>query len=102
MIPKITELIFQSKTSVKQGAHYVDTWGGDFNISGVLDDTISRASARSGQSGHEIVKTFACDYDSRINDNLRIKFDSKYYLISDVKNPNHLNIHLEIDLYAFE
>ena len=65
----------------------------------VIDDIGGIERVMAERNGHLVSHRLYCKYNSSINKDLIVTWDSDDYQITYVKNPNNLNRTLELDIY---
>ena len=98
-------ITFQSNTPTYSGGSKVDSWAnvtGLVDIPCLIDDVNSFQKILAERNGHQLDKLIYCDYNSSITKDMRIVWGGENYRITNVRNPNQLNRHLEISVYNHE
>ena len=69
------------------------------NYACIIDDVGSTERVIAERNGHLVSHRIYCKYNSLINKDLIVTWDSNDYKITYLRNPNNLNRKLELDIY---
>ena len=96
-------ITFQEKTETKDdGGDLVGSWSnvtGLISVPCIVDDVNSSERIIAERNGHLVTMRVYMDYNSSVTKEMRVVFNSTNYTITDVRNTNHLDRKLELDIY---